>query len=62
MNYSIIICATKSYGYFPGETSKENGLFMENDTRNAKPSESGNSQNSVIRGKDENVPFHLYEY
>ena len=35
---------------------------MENDTRNAKQSESRNSQNSVIRGKDENVPFHLYEY
>lgn len=52
----------KAHGYFAGEASKENGLLMENDPRNAKQSESGNEENPVIGGKNEHVVFSVWRW
>lgn len=49
----------KAHGYFAGDASKENGLLMENDPRNAKQSESGNEENPVIEVR-KSMLYFLY--
>ena len=41
IKFTVSSSVSKSPGYFAGETSKENGLFMENQRRNANHSEPG---------------------